>query len=72
MKGMVFIWIKDNIFSDLYTLFEASAGMAGGPEVMPQENIADTGADMGMGGRSCEISCKTKCNGLRHLCCGRS
>ena len=38
---------RKKYFSDLYTLFEASAGMAGGPEVMPQENIADTGMDMG-------------------------
>ena len=37
---------KKQYFTDLYTLFEASAGMAGGPEVMSQENIADTGMDV--------------------------
>lgn len=38
---------RKKYFSDLYTLYEASAGMAGGPEVMPQEYVADTGMDMG-------------------------
>lgn len=48
MKGMVFNMDRKKYFSDLYTLFEASnIGMTGSPEVIPQENIADTGLDMG-------------------------
>ena len=42
---------KRKYFADLLSLYEAAGmGMAGGPEVVPQEQIADTGADVGMGG----------------------
>jgi len=42
---------NSNYYSDLIRLYEASAvGMAGSPEVVPQEQIADSGADVnGMG-----------------------
>ena len=40
---------KRKYFADLLSLYEA-AGMAGTEEVVPQEQIADTGADVGMQG----------------------
>ena len=43
---------KRKYFADLVRLYEA-AGMAGGEEVMPQEQIADTGMDVnGMGAQT--------------------